>query len=119
MIATVSIQVLVQKNEDTLVQAQGFPDTVTDQISTVEYRDFGLISGQEISVDVYQDLVVAFVGDCVVRPVNHYMYSKSNMLSGTFCSLPSSRLRTYTLNGGMQSKPRTLAKTLSEDLANA
>ena len=72
-----SIQVIVQEHENTLVQAYGFPDAVTDQVSTVEYRDAGLISGHEISVDVYQDLVVTVISDCVVSPMNHLLCRNS------------------------------------------
>ena len=55
------------------MKAQGFPNAVADQIAAVKDGDTGLVAEYKIAINVNQDIVIAFVSDRVVRPVNHFM----------------------------------------------
>ena len=48
-------------SDETVVQAQTFPDTVTEDKSTVEDRDNGLVPGEKFAVNVDQDFFVPWI----------------------------------------------------------
>jgi hypothetical protein len=61
----------IQKNKFAFVQADTFPDTVTQYKVTVKYRDFCFIARVQLTVYVDFDVRIAFVIGIFVSAFGH------------------------------------------------
>ena len=66
-----SVEVHVEKRENAVVQADAFPNAIAHEEAAVENRDLGVVTGEELAIDVDLDICVALIGNRSMRALGH------------------------------------------------
>ncbi len=74
-------QVLLQKDQHPIVQADALPDAISDQVATIEHRHLRLVAREKLAVYKNQDMFIALVVKRIVCAPGHLPTSIAEILT--------------------------------------